>query len=102
MLLAYLFPPFSVIGQALQKLRVDKVDALMVIPRWPTKPWFNTFLDMVVGDQLVIPPHPDNLVLPNKPGEVHPLAEKLTLIVGRLSGKNTLVKDLMPCQLTYS
>ena len=98
----YLFPPFSVIGQALQKLRVDKVDALMVIPRWPTKPWFNTFLDMLVGDQLVIPPHPDNLVLPNKPGEVHPLAEKLTLIVGRLSGKNTLVKDLMPCQLTYS
>ena len=92
----YLFPPFSIIGQVLQKIQVDKADVLMVVPKWPTKPWYNTFVNLLQSEPLVVMPSVDNLILPAKPGEVHPLAGKLTLLVGRLSGRSSSVKDLMP------
>ena len=85
----YLFPPFSIVGKTLQKIMVDQAEVLMVVPRWPSKPWFNLFQDMLVGQPLVVAPDPQNLVLPARPSEVHPLAEQVTLLVGRLSGRHT-------------
>ena len=86
----YIFPPFSVLGQVLRKIRDDKADVLLIAPVWPTKPWYNTFLDLLVGKAMFIPPHKSNLILPTKPGEVHPL-RNLTLMAGRLSATNTSV-----------
>ena len=92
----YLFPPFSLINKVLQKIRVDKVVALCVVPKWTTQAWWPHLQDMMVGEPMILPPHPKNLVLPHKEQEVHPLHKKLSLIICLLSGKNTDVEVIHP------
>lgn len=87
----YLFPPFSVIDQVLKKIQVDQAEALLVAPVWPTKPWFNTFQDLLIAKPYIVEPGPENLILPNHPGKKHPLWKKLRLMIGKLSGTNTSV-----------
>ena len=89
----YIFPPFNIIGHALQKIRVDKATALRVLPRWPTQPWWPLMMKMSVQQHLIIDPSPTNLFLPNHPEEKHPLHQKLTLIICLLSGRVTKIKD---------
>ena len=86
---AYLFPPFSVIFKVLQKIRIDQAVVLGVFPRWPTQAWWPHLQDMMIGDPMMLPPHPQNLILPGKPAELHPLHKKLGLCICLLSGKPT-------------
>ena len=92
----YIFPPFSVIFKALQKLRIDQATALCVLPKWPTQAWWPLIQDMLLEEPLIIPPHPKNLILPGKPEEVHPLHKKLSLCICLLSGENTNERDFHP------
>ena len=36
----YVFPPFSVVGRVVQKLEADGTRAVLVVPRWPSQPWY--------------------------------------------------------------
>ena len=36
----YIFPPFSVIPQVLQKIEQEQAQVIMVAPLWPTQSWF--------------------------------------------------------------
>ena len=83
---AYIFPPFSLINKVLQKLRVDQATAVCVFPHWTTQAWWPQLEQMMVATPLIIPPHKKNLVLPNKKEEIHPLHNKLGLIICKLSG----------------
>ena len=41
----YVFPPVQMIPTVLQKLRTDHVrEAVMVVPEWPSRPWWNLLL----------------------------------------------------------
>ena len=82
----YIFPPFSVIGKVLQKIRINNVVALCVLPHWPTQAWWPLMQQMMVKGPLVLPPRQTNLVLPNSPKELHPLHQKLKLLICLLSG----------------
>ncbi len=86
----YLFPPFSLISKTLQKVRIDQATVLGVFPKWTTQAWWSNLQDMIIGDPLIFPPKPHNLVLPHKKGELHPLHAKLSLVICMLSGKNTV------------
>ena len=83
----YLFPPFSLINRVLQKIRIDEVTALCVLPRWKTQAWWPQMLDMMIGEPVILRASPKMLVLPNNKGEVHPLHKKLELVLCILSGK---------------
>lgn len=37
---SYIIPPFSVMGQVLQKLEQDKAEAILVVPLFSSQPWF--------------------------------------------------------------
>ena len=89
---SYIFPPFSLIPRILQKLEVDEAEAMIVVPYWPTQVWYTKMLHMLVGKPMFVQPHIKNLVPPNKPRTKHLLWEKLTLIIGFISGKNSSVK----------
>jgi len=89
---AYIFPPFSLIPRILQKLEVDAAEAMIVVPYWPTQVWYTKMVHMLVGKPMFIQPHIENLLLPNKPRTKHPLWDKLTLVIGFISGKNSSVK----------
>ena len=36
----YVFPPFRLLTRTLQKIRAEKVTAIVVAPDWPAQPWF--------------------------------------------------------------
>ena len=84
----YMFPPFSLIGRVLQKIRVDQAEVMIVVPHWPTQPWFTTFMEMLKRGPCILHPQNNMLLLPQTPGSVHPLAKNLKLMVGIVSGKN--------------
>lgn len=81
----YAFPPFSLILRLLQKIIADKAEGICVVPYWPTQPWFPLFKKMLVGEVLYFKPDPKLLTSPFR--KSHPLANNLTLVAGKLSGK---------------
>ena len=76
-LLIYLFPPFSLISKCVQKLVLDSVeDALLVVPMWPTQPWFTQVTELLVDHPRLIPMN--NLSLPGtKSDKVQPMKVQL-------------------------
>ena len=55
-MLCYLFPPFSLIARCLQKLALERVeDALLIVPLWPTQPWFSHLIDTLVDVPRLLP-----------------------------------------------
>ena len=85
---AYVFPPFSLIGRTLQKIRAERTRALMIVPCWPTQPWFSMFLQML-SRRPVLLPKMDKLLVLKFSEQLHPLRKKLTLIAGHISGEPT-------------
>lgn len=83
--LVYAFPPFSIIGRVLQKIAFDQVRAIVIVPEWPTQPWFSRLHQMLLETPLRIRTRPQTLVLHHAPQQTHPLADKLTLLVCMVS-----------------
>ena len=52
----YIFPPFSLLGRILTKLKVLKVsDALIIAPWWPTAHWYPQLLQLLVQRPILLP-----------------------------------------------
>ena len=51
--LIYCFPPFSILWRTLEKIRREEVEAIVVIPLWPTQSWFPYAMTMIVDHPLV-------------------------------------------------
>ena len=78
----YIFPPFSIIGKTLKKIKMDNTKAIVVVPFWKTQHWFPLFLALV-KDVYPIPTSAKMLQLPHRNNAVHPLYPKLELVAGR-------------------
>lgn len=81
----YAFPPFSVILRTLQKISADEAEGIVVVPDWPTQPWYPLFRKLLVAEPVTLEPNIDLLSSPFRKN--HPLHAKLTLVAGRLCGK---------------
>lgn len=81
----YAFPPFSLILRTIQKIIQDKAEGIIVVPFWPAQPWFPLFRQLIVGDEVFF--RPANNLLTSPFCRIHPLAQSLTLVGARLSGK---------------
>ena len=86
--LCCLFLPFSLLPCELQKIQVEQAEALIVAPYWPTQPWFSQILSLAAKELLIYQPTATDLILPQDPKAEHSLAEKLSLMVAVISGKN--------------
>lgn len=74
----YAFPPFSLIGRTLAKVRQEKVARLVLItPLWRGQSWFADLLEMSAAAPCLLPWQPDLLTDPV--GTPHPLVERRTL-----------------------
>ncbi|XP_044179688.1 uncharacterized protein LOC122961167 [Acropora millepora] len=89
----YAFPPFSVVSAVLQKLQEEKASGVVVLPNWPTQVWFSKAMRMLIQHTVILQKSKSLLKLPSKPAEVHPLSNKLSLLVCHLSGDNYKVRD---------
>lgn len=84
--LFYAFPPFCLILRVIQKIIHDKATGIVVVPWWPTQPWFPLFRKYLVSEYIEFPP---NIHLLSSPfSHEHKLQRSLTLVAGLLSGKS--------------
>lgn len=81
----YAFPPFSLIGRVLQKIKQDRATGILIVPNWPSQPWYPIFLELLTQDPIILGPDKNLLYSPSR--ELHPLSNTLSLAAGRLSGR---------------
>jgi len=91
--LFYAFPPFSLIALALQKIQEEEATGLILVPKWPTQPWWPTLMRMVIQNPLELPRIKELIVQPSQPDLVHPLHPKLVLLLCHVSGSSSKVRD---------
>jgi hypothetical protein len=41
--LPYLFPPVQLLGEVLQRITDERMTAILVLPKWPSRPWWGLF-----------------------------------------------------------
>lgn len=87
--LTYAFPPFSLTGRVLQKISMDRAEAIIIAPQWPTQAWYSKLLSMATDQPMRIRVSPSTLRLPHNPTQPHPLAGRLTLLACKVSGQST-------------
>jgi hypothetical protein len=85
----YAFPPFSVIPRVLRKVQRDESSGVLVVPDWPTQPWYPVLMKLLVLEPVRLPCRKNLLHLPSHPGQVHRLVQtkRLHLLVCKISGK---------------
>nr|CAI5843424.1 unnamed protein product [Callosobruchus analis] len=81
----YAFPPFSLIGAVLQKIKNDKATGIVVIPYWPTQSWYPSFCDLLIEKPIFFTPRKNLLSSPFR--QPHPLYKTLSLVAEKLCGK---------------
>ena len=71
-------PPFSLLSRVLHKIIVEKPGNILIVPRWPTKPWFGLLEHLRQGPRLMY----CNLELyENESGELLPSPPWATLAI---------------------
>jgi ribonuclease HI len=93
--LIYAFPPFSLLGRVLQKIALDRAEAIVIVPHWTTQAWFPRLCNLMTTPPVKIKVTNRTLMLPHNPSLVHPLAGRLTLWACRLSGAYTPTKAFL-------
>ena len=84
-LMSYAFPPFFD-PAVLSKIVAEEAVGVCILPDWPTQGWYPKAIQMLVMERVILKASKDLLSLPSHPEEVHPLWNKLTLMVCLLSG----------------
>ena len=84
----YAFPPFCLVTRVLRKIRSDQATGLVVVPWWPSQPWFPLFKILAVSKILILGAS-DSLLKSHFVDRPHPLARNLQLGAAILSGKVT-------------
>jgi hypothetical protein len=41
--LPYMFPPVQLLGKVLSRIRAESMSAVVVLPKWPSRPWWSLF-----------------------------------------------------------
>lgn len=69
----YIFPPFSVIGQVIQKLAREEVQkAVLIAPIWSTQVWFPPLLQHISKQSFILPKN--CIYLPQDENRKHPIS----------------------------
>ena len=84
----YCFPPFSCLLQAVKKIIQEQAMGILVVPDWPTQPWYPLLATLHVQPPVVLQPSQKLLSLCHSPETSHSLCRKLKLLVCHVSGNN--------------
>lgn len=80
----YAFPPFAIILKTLRKIISDKGQGIVVVPKWPTQPWYPIFLKLLISDITVFNPNESVVASRYSNPNIH---GNLTLVAGVLCGR---------------
>lgn len=84
--LFYAFPPVAVILKCLRKIISDKAQGIMVIPRWPSQPWYPLFMRLLSSDLVEL--NSEDVFIPDSSNRN--IQASTTLVAGILSGRRCL------------
>lgn len=82
----YAFPPFAIILKTLNKIIADKATGIVIVPNWPTQPWYPVFKKLVSSKVIYFNPSSELLFFGDSRTQ-HSLHKSLTLAAAILSGK---------------
>ena len=68
----YAFPPFSMVGQAIEKALEDAARGILVVPWWPTQPWWGRLVKLGL-QHMRFRPKKKNLLPTGAPDNLHVL-----------------------------
>ena len=85
--LIYIFPPFCLINKVLQKIDMDKANAIVIVPQWPTQPWWSKLTRMLTSCPLYFNRNQDTLTHPRRSLEDLP---RMVLLACSLSGTHSM------------
>ena len=86
----YCFPPFSVLPAVLQKMAVEKVTGIVILPNWPTQHYYSTAMNMLIAQPLYVLHKRKTLQIPNST-QIHKIWDKLDLVICILSGDQSKI-----------
>jgi hypothetical protein len=97
----YLFPPFALIFQCLEKIRRERSDVVLICPVWTGQAWFPVLLELTCDVVLLL--HQKQDLVKSALNETHPLlaSNALQLAVWRLSGDSFVSADFRQKWSTY-
>lgn len=81
----YAFPPFSIILKTIRKIIAEKASGILVVPLWPTQPWFPLFNSLIVGQKMVLSQN-ENLILSHSSNRL--VHQQTTLVAALLSARH--------------
>jgi hypothetical protein len=79
----YIFCPFNLIATVLQKIELERVEAIMIVPQWTTQPWYSKLMRMISDCLFLLPRTPSPISHPSKTMDSLP---KMRLLACRVSG----------------
>ena len=62
---AYVFPPWAMLSEVLNKLLMEDCVVTLIAPRWPNRAWFPVLLGMLIDFPVRLPARPDLLSMPH-------------------------------------
>lgn len=82
----YAFPPFSIVLKVLRKIISDEAKGVVVVPMWPTQPWYPIFRSLVSSDIVYFRPNENAIIsVDSSSRKMH---AKVTLAAAVLSGRH--------------
>ena len=79
----FAFPPFSLVPRVLNKIENENVKGIIVVPFWPSQPWYPKFKKLCHSNILFLGPNKNLLTCPYT-NSSHPLSQTLRLAVAIL------------------
>ena len=84
---AYAFPPWTILGKVLRKIRSDRPSIILIAPKWPAQAWYPDLLNLCHVPPLRLTLTGDRLLQPRS-GIPHPNVQALHLHAWLLCSKN--------------
>lgn len=81
----YAFPPFTMILKTLRKIITDKAKGILIVPLWPTQPWYPLFQSLLITEPITFNAN-QNLILSHHSSN-HNMHSTITLVAGILSNQ---------------
>ena len=82
----YAFPPFSLIGRVLSKLKQDQGKAILIVPDWKTQIWYPLLGQMMIDSPIYLSKSKRLLRLPFDDNRIHPMWPKLQMMACLVDG----------------
>ena len=98
----YCFPPFSILPRVLRKIREERTTGIVVAPLWKKQAFWPMLMNMLTARPVPLSAREELLSQPCNKNHKHPLCKTLALLVCKVSGTDSEIKDFLRMQPSLS